>query len=134
MDYNGKVLIKAKEINYENVGNNYYVEYADGGTEVALLPSLVTLQVGDGLIYEYDRFPYVFLKTTNNVYRLYNAQTGEIVLNQDIGFFSTSIFNESIWLLNEEGKYASFNLRTNSLGNGFIYDSEDDVLDAIYSE
>jgi hypothetical protein len=134
MDYNGKVLIKSKEINYANVGNNYYVENADGGTEVALLPSLVTLQVGDGPIYEYDRFPYVFLKTTNNVYRLYNAQTGEIVLNQDIDFFSTSIFNESIWMVNEEGKYASFNLRTNSLGKGFIYESEDDVLDAIYSE
>ena len=106
----------------------------DGGTEVALLPSLVTLQVGDGPIYEYDRFPYVFLKNSNDYYGLYDAKTGKTVLNHEIKSFATALINESIWVENKDGKYAIYNLKTNSIGKGYIFESNEAALIEMYGE
>jgi len=134
MDYTGKILIKAKELNYENVGNNYLIEHADGGTELTFLPSLVTAQVGEGMVQEYGTYPFVFVKNEQEYYGLYDAQTGKTVINHDIKSFSTFLIKETIWIQNKEGKFAIYNLNTNSIGKGYIFESEEAALLEMYGE
>ena len=134
IDYSGNVLYKTNQINYENVGNNYIIENADGYTELMLLPSLVTTQVGEEIVQEYGVYPYVFIKNGQEYYGLYDAQSGKTVLNHEVKNFAPVAYNDLIWVENKDGKFALFNLKTNSIGKGYIFESKEAAKLAMYDE
>jgi hypothetical protein len=134
IDYSGNVLYKTNQINYENVGNNYIIENADGYNKLTLLPSLVTSQVGEEIVQEYGVYPYVFIKNGQEYYGLYNAQSGKTVLNHEVKNFAPIAYNDLIWVENKDGKFALFNLKTNSIGKGYIFESEEAAKLAMYDE
>lgn len=134
IDYQGKVLYKSNTINIENVGENYYLEIADENSKLVLLPSMQKIQVGESIVQEYDLYPYVFVKNGQDFYGLYDAQTGITVLNHEISSFATETFKEFIWLENKDGKFAIYNLKTNSIGKGYIYNSKEEATNAMISE